>query len=127
MIKSLNINSDIIAEINQEKAKRCITLMVVLASLNYTIGTIPWATYFSIRVLFQCRNYFVQHYLYTIGISFVYSLVVVKFFVYYFTNKLYRKVLNSYALNLKYFFLNLFNRSKIRSLWWNDERHRSQI
>ncbi|RNA11347.1 hypothetical protein BpHYR1_006321 [Brachionus plicatilis] len=57
MLISLNIASNVnggcfVSEKKQE-AKKSITLMVVLASLNYTIGTIPWATYFSIRVLFQ--------------------------------------------------------------------------
>ncbi|CAF1012232.1 unnamed protein product [Brachionus calyciflorus] len=53
------------------KAKKNITLMIISIAFTYTIGTLPWAFYYSISSFFREKSIFIHVVMYTIGAAFI--------------------------------------------------------
>lgn len=82
----------------ESKAKKNITLMVLIVSCAFTLANLPSALF----NCFKAFNFLDENFiLSTISRSFLYMLVIIKFFIFFLFNKLYRKILFSKIKNLK--------------------------
>ncbi|CAF0867737.1 unnamed protein product [Brachionus calyciflorus] len=58
------------------KAKKNITLMIIAIAFTYTIGTLPWAIYYSLSSFYRERIVFIHVIMYTIAVIFLYLLII---------------------------------------------------
>ena len=77
---------------NDSKAKRNLTLMIVSISFLFTIGTLPWAIYYTLSSLVSIPNLYPMQ---VLASCCLYLLVSLKIFVYYFFNRLFRQILTA--------------------------------
>ena len=84
------------------RAKRNLTIMIISTSLLFTLGTLPWAVYYTLLNVIQLNFPFINN-LQIIARSCLYSFIAVKIIVYYFCNRLYRKVLKQYLKRIFFF------------------------
>lgn len=80
---------------NDMKAKRNLTLMIISTSLLFSFGTLPWAVYYTLLNVIQVNFPFMST-LQIVARCCLYSFIASKIFVYYFSNRLYRQVLQRY-------------------------------
>ena len=86
---------------NDSKAKRNLTLMIVCISFLFTAGTLPWAVYYTLASLISIPNLYP---LQVLSSCCLYLLVSLKIFIYYFFNRLFRQLLQSYFFFIFKFF-----------------------
>lgn len=86
---------------NDSKAKRNLTLMIVCISFLFTAGTLPWAVYYTLASLISIPNLYP---LQVLSSCCLYLLVSLKIFIYYFFNRLFRQLLQSYFFCIFKFF-----------------------
>mgnify|MGYP002790646864 CR=1 FL=1 len=86
----------------EKKASKNITIMLILISLMYSFCNLPYAFYLINEVLNLIKN--MPSYYETIIMCCLITLVLFKFFIYLFFNKLYRSVFNSYFKKILWFF-----------------------
>lgn len=84
------------------RAKRNLTIMIISTSLLFTLGTLPWAVYYTLLNVIQLNFPFMNN-LQIIARSCLYSFIAVKIIVYYFCNRLYRQVLKQYLKRIFFF------------------------
>lgn len=84
------------------RAKRNLTIMIISTSLLFTLGTLPWAVYYTLLNVIQLNFPFINN-LQIIARSCLYSFIAVKIIVYYFCNRLYRQVLKQYLKRIFFF------------------------
>ena len=85
------------------RAKRNLTIMIISTSLLFTLGTLPWAVYYTLLNVIQLNFPFMNN-LQIIARSCLYSFIAVKIIVYYFCNRLYRQVLKQYLKRIFFFY-----------------------
>lgn len=83
------------------RAKRNLTLMIVLVSFLYSFGTLPWAVYHAVSSMHQTDYPTFEQ----IAKCCVYLLATLKIFIYYSFNKPFRLVTNSYLKKCCYCFI----------------------
>ena len=86
---------------NDSRAKRNLTLMIVCISFLFTAGTLPWAVYYTLASLISIPNLYP---LQVLSSCCLYLLVSLKIFIYYFFNRLFRQLLQSYFFFIFKFF-----------------------
>lgn len=74
---------------SDSKAKRNLTLMIISVSFLFTLGTLPWAVYYTLSYLVNSSNLYPFQ---VVASCCLYLLVSFKIFVYYFFNRLFRQV-----------------------------------
>lgn len=75
---------------SDSRAKRNLTLMIVSISFLFTLGTLPWAIYYTLTNLINVPNSYPFQ---VIASCCLYLLVSLKIFIYYFFNRLFRQII----------------------------------
>lgn len=88
---------------SRKKNVRNMSRMVIVSSLLYAIGELPYGIFFILNVLIAKSPSLTMFS--TISSIILYLVPSLDIFVYYFFNKLYRTVLNRYFWNVKKFFI----------------------
>lgn len=76
------------------KASKNITLMLISISVLFSLGTMPFALYYAFRDFFEVKQEY-QVMVFNFSAFCLHLFIIVKLFIYYCFNKMYRKILSS--------------------------------
>lgn len=77
----------------KDKKMRNVTQMLISIAFVYSIGTLPYALYYGLSELFKTNNYIIDKILYTLGGVGFRLIIILKIFIFYKYNKIFRKEL----------------------------------
>jgi hypothetical protein len=88
-------------------ANKNVTWLLVTVSFLYILGNLPYTIYYILKEVFEVHPTQMRS-LFVVSQTSLNGLIILKIFVYYFYNKPFRKVLNSYCVSTQYYFTQLF-------------------
>jgi hypothetical protein len=94
-----NSSSGTISSAERSAAENRVTVMLISIAFLYTIGTTPYMLDYMLEKVYGYDYTFLESF-YSVGSCCLYLLVGLKFFVYYFCNRLFREQINSYLNRL---------------------------